>query len=160
MGNEDYKNVDVYEAEITGNTDAYAAGDLVGSVIQLMDVDDLKPRSGRIISAQIIDLDNQQKNMDLAFFCRSLTAAATVITNNAALSVAGADRKKFIDGCHLTDHISLGATGVSKANNLDIAFRLRSAGDGLFCAPIAREARTQTSVASLLLKLGIIQDNK
>ena len=157
MGSEDYKKFDVYEKEITVDTNAYQAGDLVGSVIQILDFDDFKPVSGRIVSAAIVDQNDQQANMDLLFLSNSCTEAATTITNNAAIDLKTADAKKVFDSCHLTDHVDMGTTCISSSGTLNKAFRLRSA-TGIYVAPIARAARTQTSVSALLLKLGIEQD--
>jgi len=157
MGNQDYKKYDIYETEIlTSSAVAYAAGDVVGSAYQLMDYDAYKPVSGVIRSAQVIDRDNQAKNMDLIFLTSSLTGAT--IADNGALSIPASDAPKMLDGCAVTHHISAGATGISRSGSLNIPFRLRSNGEALQVIPVAREARTHTGIAQMLLRLGIEQD--
>jgi hypothetical protein len=156
MGNQDYTKYDIWEIEVvTTSSGAYAAGDVLGSAYNLLDYDALKPIAGVIRSAQLIDRDACAANVDIAFLSSSVTA--TTIEGNSALALADADACRVIDVARITEHVQLGGSCLSRSGEVNIPFRLRSVGEQLQVIPIVRGAREHTSVAGLLLRLGIEQ---
>ena len=156
---DDYANIDVWSTEIaTSSGTAYSVGDCLGSYCQLIDFDNLKPQNFQIKWANIVDRDMQGANVDLIFLAQSL--ATTTMTDNLPFSLTNFDAARVNDIAHITDHSAYGLSGISRSGPIDIAVRIRSAGDVLGVVPVARNPRTHTSVAGLLLKLGIIQSDK
>lgn len=153
---DDYAKGDVWSIEVaTSSGVAYSVGDAIGSYYQIADFDNMKSSAFEIKWANVVDSDMQSANLDLIFLSQSL--ASTTLTDNLPFSLTNSDADRVNDIAHVTDHNNYGLSGISRSGPLDITVRLRSIGDVLGVVPIAKNPRTHTGTAQLLLKLGIVQ---
>lgn len=153
----DYQKFDTLRLAVaTTSGVAYAAGDVIGNKYALADFDPLQPEGFKITGARLFDLDGNAANVDLYFWAQSPSAGTFQDNSALAIAATAAEAYKSVGVVHITDHCGLGGAGLSQTN-ADLAVRLRSAGDQLYVVPVARAARTHTSVAGLLLSLNIEQ---
>lgn len=146
---------DDFQAVVTTDTNIYASGDALSTqLLSFADQEGRKCNSGRITKAVVMDKDNQRANMDLILFAES--ASNSVFWANAPFGINDADGSKIAGVLHITDHTNCGSLGVSQWEG-DMPFRLRS-GNTLYALPVSRGTPTYSSVASLIIRLGILQD--
>lgn len=158
MGAE-FKSTDKFTATVTNNTDAYASGDLVGSVMQFVDLDNRKATSGLVTAVTVTDKDKQSANVDLLLFDEE--PVNTTWTNNSAIDVDDLDLGKVVPGSpiQITRHHTLNDSGYSVADSLAVGFRARSS-TALYGALIARSTPTYTAANALTVALSILQDDE
>lgn len=125
-------------ATVGVNTDAYTAGDLVGTKLTLPGVFEYGPMEPYLVSIAVQDLTKQNAALDFLFFDSDPTA--TTFTNNAAFDVADADLNKILGYASLTDYTSFADSSVGSVGSLGLA--VRPAGSALYAAIIARGTPT------------------
>ena len=140
------------------NTNAYAAGDLVGDRLTFVDYDGPKTISGRVTSVTVVDLNSQAAELDLVLFDEA--PAGTVYTNNSALDIADADMHAIAGVVSVLPaaYNSFADNSVACVRGQDITFRLRS-GTSLCGALVSRGTPTYAADEDLMVKLGIEQDD-
>ena len=95
------------------DTNAYAAGDSVGAVTQLSSIVNADGFGGFIHSVTVIEAATttlQKERLDLIFF--NSQPSASTFTNNAAISIAAADKDKVIGTLAIadTDYVDISGT--------------------------------------------------
>lgn len=145
-------------ATVTGDTVAYASGDLVGGKLALTDPNANAPiSSGVIRSVVVLDLAAQTGNLDVVFF--SADPASTTFTNNAAFDIHDSDLPNIIATIQLQNAVSFVDNSMMQRTvgtviALEVPFVITS-GQTLYAAIVARAARTQTTNTDLTLKVYI-----
>jgi len=120
------------------NTDAYAAGDLLGKKLTLEKVFEYGPKEPYLTSIVVQDLSKQNAVIDFIFF--DADPAGTTFTNNSALDIADADLPKVIGFAQVTDYRSFADNSVGAVSGLSMA--IRPAVDTLYVAMVVRGTPT------------------
>jgi len=120
------------------NTDAYTAGDLVGTKLTLSDAFLYGEKEPYLLSITVQDLTKQNAALDFIFFDSDPTG--TTFTNNAALDIADADLPKILGYVSLTDYTSLSDNSVGSVASIGMA--VKPQGEDLYCAIVARGTPT------------------
>ena len=135
--------IKVAGATVAVNTDAYGAGDLVGTKLTLSNAYPVESKEPYLHSITVQDLDSQAAELDFVFF--DSDPSGTTFTNNSALDVADADLPKLIGFVTITasDYCSFADSSVGTVGNLGIA--CKPAINTLYCAIVSRGTPTYTA---------------
>ena len=135
--------IKVAGATVAVNTDAYAAGDLVGTKLTLANAYPVESKEPYLHSITVQDLDSQAAELDFVFF--DADPSGTTFTNNSALDIADADLPKIIGFATLTasDYCAFADNSVGTVGNLGIA--CKPAVNTLYCAIVARGTPTYSA---------------
>lgn len=139
------------------DTNAYAAGDLIGAAALEFDASIYDGGSGVIQSLRLVDQDKEQAAIDVIFFDEN--PSGTTFTNNGAFDVADADMTKVIGHVSIlaSDYCALSDNAFATKTGIGLAFKLTT-GKKLYAALVARAAVTYTAATDLRLAVGILQD--
>lgn len=146
---------DIFEVTPTITAGAYTSGDVVGGVLTLNDVDDMKSISGVISTFIICDVDKQAINFDMILFAQEPTNGT--YTDNAVIDVDVADIPFSLGVVSIDEHHDLGTTGISQDRNQNMVYRNRT-DNNLYVIPVVRGAPTYTTTTSLTFKFGYLED--
>lgn len=151
-------NVRWLTATPTIDTAAYGAGELLGTKLEF-DLGAFRDLPGVLIqSVQLIDQDNERKDIDLVLFDSDPTG--TTFTNSSAFDIADADMTKILGVVNLTDtdYDAFADNAIAQINNVGIPVRLNatSAQLPIYGALVAREAITFTAVTDLVVRIGFV----
>lgn len=143
----------------TVSTDAYAAGDSIGGLIEINAPKLKEPNDLVLHSVQIADADNQRAALDLVFFKSEPGIeedSTTAITDNAAIALDTVDLFKIVGVVSVSadDYISFAANAVATvaAIGLPIDFSTSS----IFYAIRAVGTPTFTADDSLQITLNFL----
>jgi len=142
----------------TISTDAYASGDLVGTLMSVAEAvrgKALVHGTGTIRSVMISDLAKQSANMDVLFW--TVNPSNTTFTDNAAFDMNDNDLVNMCGIAQVTTHIAFADNGVSTAHDLFIPYDLTT-GSVLYAALVARATPTYAGTSDLKLFVGVQQD--
>lgn len=131
--------IKVAGATVGVNTDAYAAGDLLGGKLTLSGAFPTGPKEPYWINVTIQDLTKQNATIDVILF--DSNPSATTFTNNAALDIADADLPKIIGFAQVSDYTSFADNSVGIATGLSIAAK-PLAGADLYACLVSRGTPT------------------
>jgi hypothetical protein len=138
------------------DTNAYAAGDLIGGKLTLTPAVRLPGFGGIITRITIADKAKQNAAIDVVFFVANPTG--TTFTDQAAFAIADAD---LLNAFHVqilaTDYASYSDNSEATVNNLGAAFRL-SSGSALYAALVSRGTPTYAAAGDLQLAVAIAAD--
>ncbi len=154
MNNPEY---DIFSVTATTSSAlAYAAGDCIGGLLSIGDVDNTKGVDGVLKQLTLIDKHDQQASYNLTLFTEHPNN--TSFTNNAHFTINDGDLDKILPGTPLT--ISCGAGNGDNAfgqSSVELPFRIR-AGTKLYGALAPDSAVTFNSVSGVLLRLGLLHN--
>lgn len=167
MGNSEgsrlYNNRWMTEAHPYPNTDAYGAGDLVGTKMEFADAIQADYGAGEIVSVVVVDKDKQSKALDLLIFTEDLAANTGAGTtwatgNNAALRVADSDAMNCIGKISVsTGNYSVLSDNSIAVTTTGLPFYIKGS-RSLYGLVVSRGTPTY-STDGLLIRLGIERDN-
>ena len=147
------------EATPSISTDAYAAGDLIGSAaIELVaatdgDAVNAEKHGGMVQSVVITDLAAQSASLDVVFF--DANPSSTTFTDNAAFDPADADIVNIVGVASVTDWKAFNDNDVGQALNLAMPFVLDS-GNTLYAVLVSRGTPTYGAATDLTLRVGVL----
>lgn len=148
------QTLQVRTAAITGDTAAYASGDLVGAKLSLTDPNSVAPITrGTITGIMIQDLAAQAGDLEVVFF--NADPSGTTFTNNAALDIADADLAKVIGSYPVKTDYAFADNSIIMIDPYQLPMPFVLSGTTLYAAIIARAARTQATNTDLTLKVYI-----
>lgn len=136
----------------TIDTNAYAAGDLIGTKLTFASALNASSLSGLLTSVTLTDLGAEGKNVELVIFNADPTG--TTFTDNAAFDPADADLTKIVCRVYITSHSAFNDNGASFANNIGCA--ISASTSTIYGAMIAREIVTYDTTSAITLILGML----
>lgn len=144
----------------TISTSAYAAGDLIGGKMTLLNAvrfgDSLRPGSGEIRSVTLTDKAKQSATIDVVFF--SVDPDSTTFTDNAAFDPDDSDLVEMIGFASVDSWSDFNDNSVGVALNLTgLAFDVGQ-NTAIYAALVSRGTPTYASTTDLTLRVGILQD--
>lgn len=148
--------VKVLSATPTLDTNAYAAGDCMGTKMTF-DLSSWRDRRGGLVqSVTLVDLAKQSIAHDLIVF--DSDPSATTFTDNAALDIHDSDAAKVVAVIPIVTYVALNDSSIGYAANLARPFRLPLASDAtLALYGILRSGGAPTYGASdITVRLGVI----
>lgn len=130
-------------ATVAVNTDAYAAGDLVGAKLTLAEAYPIEAKEPYLHSITVQDLDKQNVELDFVFF--DSDPSGTTFTNNSALDVADADLPKILGFATITasDYCDFADSSVGSIGNIGLA--CKPTVNTLYCAIVSRGTPTYSA---------------
>lgn len=136
----------------TVDTNAYASGDLLGTLMKFKSPEMTQNQRSIIQSLALVDLAKQDISVDIVFF--ESNPSATTFTDNAALDIADADIKKIIHVESLTSYkdFSDNSIAVSQAMTIPTTYT-----DSIYACIVSRGAGTYAA-SDITLKLSLIQE--
>ncbi|WP_084581779.1 hypothetical protein [Sphingomonas azotifigens] len=134
-------------------TTAYAAGNVVGSLLTFTGAARAAAGSGLIQAASVLSKSVQTAALDLLIF--SANPSASTFTDKATVAINAADLDKLVGVIHLTDWSALGTASIAQAIGGGLPFKL-AAGTSLYGVLVARAAMTLASTSDLTPSLRII----
>lgn len=143
----------------TIETDAYVAGDLIGTKLSFANavrgVGGGSNETGLLQSVIITDLAKQSANLDVVFF--DTNPSNTTFTDNAAFDPHDTDLLTIIVVVAVTDWKDFNDNSIGQTLNLAIPFDL--GGDTtLYAAIVSRGTPTYASTSDLTVRVGILAD--
>lgn len=141
---------------------AYADGDQVGGVLELVNAVSSSSSTGAVMSITVLDKDKQDQALDILFFNSSPTIASV---DNAALDITDAEMaSKFLGAVRIaaTDYKDLAASSVATVRVVGLMLQAlhganNSTGTSIYAVIQARGTPTYTA-SGLVLKIGVVQD--
>lgn len=136
------------------STTAYAAKDAVGGLLTFANAVRSSGGSCRIEAAQVVDKGQQQADLELLLFDRSITAP----TDNAAFDPTDAELNYCVGMVPLAGGLwsDLNDNSVGTVNNVGLSCVLN--GTDLYGVIVSRSTPTYTSTSDLVVTLTIAQD--
>ncbi len=139
------------------DTNAYAAGDLIGGKLTLTPAVRLQGFGGILTRITLTDKAKQNAPIDVVFFVADPTG--TTFTDQAALAIADAD---LLNAFHVsilaTDYASFSDNSEATVSNVGAAFRLAAAEKALYAALVCRGTPTYVAADDLQLTVAIAED--
>jgi hypothetical protein len=129
-------------AQVGATATQYTAGDLIGVLLTLSNVDRAITATPFLTSVTVQDLTAQNAEIDIVFF--DANPAATTFTDNAALDIADADLPKIIGFATIdaTQYCAFADSSVGTSSPLGgIPFNAAS-GQSLYACLVARGTPT------------------
>ena len=143
----------VLEADLTVDTSAYAAGDLIGAKLSITLPAWATGKRGFLIqSVSLQDLAKQSAAIDVLFF--HADPSGTTFTDNAALDVADADVASIAGFAQLLTYSNFNDNGYAQAGNL--ALPVVVDGSTLYACLVSRGTPTYAA-SDLKLRVGIVR---
>lgn len=131
----------------------YAAKDVVGTLLTFAGAARFNGGSGRIVSLQIVDKDQERANMDLVLF----DAAPTVASDNSPFDPTDAELLTCVGWIPIGSGFYSDFTDNSVMHvDLDLSYVL--AGTSMYGVLVARSAPTYTSTTDLVVTLTFAVD--
>lgn len=151
------QTVRIVQAQPTVDTNAYAAGDLIGAAA--LDFgnplgSERKELAGLIQSVTIIDLAAQAADIDVVFFDEN--PSNTTFNDNAAFDPADADLDNVVGVASITDWKSFNDNAVGQVHNLAIPFVLDGIYDKLYGALVSRGTPTFVAATDVTIRVGVM----
>lgn len=146
-----------YSATVTTDTNVYASGDQLGTLITLTDAL-AGTNGGRLASLSIVDKAKQKSGLTVLFF-RALPTVAS--SNNAALDISDAEiSSKFLGQVPIVagDYVDLANSSVATYKTSAIDLVLESSNGTLYAIVLSQGTPTYTSATDLILNLGIVRE--
>lgn len=136
------------------DTAVYAAKDNVGGLLTFTDAVRSAGATGTILSAVLVDKDQERVGLDLVLF----RAAITAPTNNAVFAPTDTELLDCVGHVpfYTADYADFSTNSVATKPNLSIPFDCT--GTSLYGALVARGTPTYTSTSDLQVALTILQD--
>lgn len=154
------------EATLTVDTNAYAAGDLIGKAasgtgvksnpvtLALPDQDAWPKGSGFLIQhVGLIDLSKQNAATDVVFFHTEPTNST--LTDNSAAAIVAADLAFRIGTARVTEYDSYNATSAGEKVNCGLTGI--AVGASLFAVLVSRGTPTYAAANNLILRVGLLR---
>lgn len=138
---------------------AYADGDcLHDTVLTISNVFRRMHSSGTLESVFVSDLTTQRSGLELILF--NASPSSTTFSKNVALDVADGDLDKIIGRVLIStaDYTALADNSIACLGDIGKTLQMASPGQDLYAAIIVRGTPTYTTVADIVLRLGIRPD--
>lgn len=144
---------EIYEVTLTLDTLIYASGDVLSDTAEVAKAAAVNGGRVRLVSAVVIDEDDQGIALDLVFFSTNVSLG----TKNAAVSIADADVRNVLG--HLViaagDYVDLINSRVATRSGLDLVLEAVAGSRSVYVSAVTRGTPTHTA-AGLRLRLGLV----
>lgn len=152
------KSLIVRDARPVISTSAYANGDCVGGLQTISSAVNADGLAAYLHSITIVDESAQDTAFSFIFF--SENPSASTFADNAAISIAAADRDKILGvvAAGSTDYFPVGSgLSVASLRGLGLSLDTGAEGNDLWVAAIANEAGTYAGTDGLIFRFGLAQ---
>jgi len=146
----------VAAAPIAGSVTPYAAGDVVGTLLQFDGFGRVDGGTGLIQMGSVFSKSPQTVALDLVLF--HTNPAASAFVDNAAFAVNAADWDKVLGVVKLTEWTSLGGPSFCQATALAMAYKVATGQTKIYGVLVARGAFTLLNAADLKTALKALLD--
>ena len=142
----------------TVDTSAYASGDHLGDLQELVNALDDTSGTGTIVSVSVVDRDSQSAEIDVLFFSAQPTIASS---DNDALDISDDEMSsKFLGAVKIesSNYISLANCSAGGVKNAGLLVSATGGSRSLWAQLRSGGSPTYGSPSNLTLKIGISQD--
>ena len=141
------------QATPTVDTNIYASGDTVGTLLTFTAACSLKTSTAQILSVVIFDKDKEAADLDLVLF--KDTPAGT-FTDNAAFDPTDAGLLGIVESISVTSHKAFNDNGISLST--EVIRPVKCLTNNLYGYLVSRGTPTYTSASDLTVMIEILQD--
>lgn len=147
----------VYDLELSLDTSAYAAGDVLADFQKLELDESSKWIRGTINDIKVVDKDDQGLEMDIVISQKLDTTPPVLGTENAAVSISDADAQTIVGIVNVSSYTDLVGSQYGQPDSFTpIGFNLSDA-NYLYVGAISRGAPTHTA-NGVVLKISITRE--
>jgi hypothetical protein len=142
------------EVTPTLDTNAYAAGDRMGSIVTLTNIVRAVGESATIIDIVALDKAKQSIAFDIMFFSASPTVASA---DNAAIDITDVEMEKCLGVINMPEANYMALANSSICTKPNVGLNITPTTTSAYLLLVAQDAATY-AVGSIVLKIKVLQD--